>query len=327
MSDDDDLALRRKALALQEQALAVQAKALATQEAALRTQRKHFWAVIAAATVAAFSFGGVVWNQISNQSRAAAAQEAATKQVAAAGAQAQELATATRNGIRTQLYKSYEHQIDATHQWDFLNSLYTTLPAAMSGDSFRTNLLGMLTTDQLVLRAGTAEAPYDSMFGADAFSDARRSGTEDVRRAYVHAQEVFYSLHVTFDYAMDGTLEVGEWNTWRETLLEMNAHPILLAVIWQGARHHYISRSFGEFLRRSLAAAEIPCYVADHRDYERDRAFIALFLPEMMDSNWPGASFPEYYGSSTDKRSDPEKHGDKQKHKTRLDLLCGCETK
>jgi len=119
--------------------------------------------------------------------------------------------------------------------------------------------------------------------------DAKRTGW-----LFLYTQSNLYHVHSAFDYRNDGILTDPEWLTWKNLIREMNAHPVLLTVIWHGYRYRYFSRAFGRFLQQELCANSVPpSGDADSDAYKRGKEFIRVFYPEMLKDDWPNA-LPDY---------------------------------
>ena len=132
------------------------------------------------------------------------------------------------------------------------------------------------------------------MFDAAAFDDPkRREATTQLRRLFLHTQTNFYHIHNAHDYWREGVLVDQEWLTWKNSIRETNAHPMLVTVIWQGYRYRYFSRAFGRFLQQELCAESIPPDHANPEAYIRGKEFIRLYYPEMLKSEWLDA-LPDY---------------------------------
>ena len=197
--------------------------------------------------------------------------------------------------IREQLYQS-EAGLAAFEAGDEIESLATIwamVPPTTTGYEFGAALLGLVTEDPTALKAATAEDLYHSMFDAAVFADAdRRKETHELRRLFLHAQTSFYQVHNAFDYQRDGIITAGEWTTWKNVIREMRAHPMLLAVIWNGHENRYYSRDFAAFLQEELCDNSIPDDV-DPAAYKRGKDFIGIFYSDMLNKDWPN-TLPDY---------------------------------
>jgi len=175
-----------------------------------------------------------------------------------------------RVSIRTQLYQT-EANMAANEAGDSdsaLNTIWALVPHSIRREEYGTVLLQLVTNDKTALEARNAAELYHSMFDAAVFADeSRRAATRTLRRLFLHSQTSFYHIHNAFDYKRDGILSDSEWRTWNGLIREMNAHPMLLAVIWQGYQNRYFSRKYARFLQAELCSETIPTGVADSEVY------------------------------------------------------------
>lgn len=198
--------------------------------------------------------------------------------------------------IRAQLYQT-EAMMSADESGDnesALSTIWAIVPYSIRQEKYGKALLELVTKEKTVLEARNAKELYYSMFGVPALTDeSHQKTTLHLRRLFLFAQTNFYHVHSAFDYNRDGILSDGEWLTWKGLLREVNAHPIILAVIWQGYQNRYFSSDFARFLQTELCSETIPADVADSEAYKRNREFILYFYPEMAKQNWPDA-LPDY---------------------------------
>ncbi|HYC55468.1 MAG TPA: hypothetical protein VEL28_11100 [Candidatus Binatia bacterium] len=198
--------------------------------------------------------------------------------------------------IRGQLYQTEANLAleDATDDAQVLSTLWALVPPRIQRQEYARALLSLATTDETALKATNAASLYHSVFDAKVFSSrTRRRRTAALRRMFLTVQTNFYHVHNAFDYKGDGILDPEEFLTWKGLLREMSAHPLLLAVIWQGHRNRYFSEKFAEFIQRELCPDAMPEDVVGRRAFERNRDFVRYYYPEMVESDWP-KGLPDY---------------------------------
>jgi hypothetical protein len=192
--------------------------------------------------------------------------------------------------IRGQLYQTElgPGADEARDDQQNLTTLWAQAPPNVTDHEFYATLIRLVTDDPTALKSKTAKELYHSMFDATVFADPqRRAATNALRRLFLYTQNNVYHVHNAFDYRKGGILRDEEWITWKNLVCEMNAHPMLLTVIWHGYRYRYFSRDFGRFLQRELFANSAPCGNADSDAYKRGKEFIRVFYPEMLKDDWP----------------------------------------
>jgi hypothetical protein len=198
--------------------------------------------------------------------------------------------------IRGQLYdRQIQMGADMTApDAEILSAMWALVPSQLQPNEVARTFLSLATSDPTALKATNPAELYHSMFDLPVFADRSRSkGTQLLRRLFVYTQDNFYHVHNIFDYQRDGILSQAEWRTWKGTVREMHAHPMLLTVIWQGYENRYFSRQFARWLHTELCPNEIPPDVSDIEAFKRDREFARSFYPEMTRPDWPDA-LPDY---------------------------------
>ncbi|MGC1953562.1 MAG: hypothetical protein WA970_13550, partial [Gammaproteobacteria bacterium] len=144
------------------------------------------------------------------------------------------------------------------------------------------------------VEARTARELYDSMFSVATLADQnRREATKDLRRLFLYIQTNLYHVHNAHDYWRDHILDDAEWITWKNLIRQMNAHPMLLTVIYEGYRNRYFSKKFGQFLKQELCDKVVPPHDPDPEGHKRGREFIGEFYPDMLADDWVN-SLPDY---------------------------------
>jgi hypothetical protein len=141
----------------------------------------------------------------------------------------------------------------------------------------------LITNDPTALAAPNAEDLYYAAFDISALTDStRRDATSELRRTFLHVQSIVYHVQNAFDFRKDQVLTHAEWLTWKGMIGEMNSHPVLMMVIWNGYQNRYLSREFGNFLRKELCGRSPygPEYQA------RNSAFAKYYYPEMFEHDW-----------------------------------------
>ena len=176
-----------------------------------------------------------------------------------------------------------------------LSTNWALVPYSIQGKEYGAELLQLVTSYKPAIESKNAAELYHSMFDAAVFgifdtavaNDSRRNATRHLRRLFFHTQASFYHIHNAFDYNRDRILSDKEWLTWKGLIREMNAHPMLLTVIWQGYQNRYFSRNYAQFLQAELYSGTIPADVADSEVYKRNKEFVLYFYPEMTKQGWP----------------------------------------
>jgi len=183
---------------------------------------------------------------------------------------------------------------EASDEKQNLTTIWVLVPPTVRDQEFAATLVRFVSDDPTALNAKTAGELYYSMFDAATFADPkRRAATNQLRRLFIYTQTTFYHAQVAHDYWRDGILGDQEWLTWKNYIREINAHPMLITVIWQGYRNRYFSRAFGRFLQQELCADSVPSGDADPEAYKRGREFIRFFYADMLKKEWPDA-LPDY---------------------------------
>jgi hypothetical protein len=198
--------------------------------------------------------------------------------------------------IRGQLYQSEAGMAaeEAGDEKQHLTTIWALVPPTVKDQEFATTLVKIVSDDSCAQNAKTAEELYISMFDATTFADPkRRESTNQLRRLFLYTQTNLYHVHNAHDYWKEGVIADPEWTTWKNIIREMNAHPMLITVIWQGHRNQYFSRSFGRFLQQELCADSIPPDHADPEVYKRGKEFIRFYYPNMLKKEWL-AALPDY---------------------------------
>lgn len=197
-----------------------------------------------------------------------------------------------RVAIRGQLYQTENALLgeEGSDNKETFATLWSEFPPEVQGRAYARSLLGLITADSAALTASSAEALHRAIYAPHALRDeARRTQTAELRRLFLFVVSNLYHMHNAFDYSKDGILRPGEWATWKGIIGEMNAHPVLLAVIWHGYQNRYLSRDFGDFLQEEIcgrAARSRPTGV-------RNCEFARAYYPDMFEPGWSDA-LPNY---------------------------------
>jgi len=206
--------------------------------------------------------------------------------------------------IRGQLYQTENALLAAEGADDYqiFASIWASVPPDVSGAPYGQRLLGLITDDPVVLSTPNVEALYHRAYDAVTFADAQACNrtktsadaqacdrTNKLRRLFLFVQSNVYHMHNAFDYYRGGVMNSEEWETWKGLVGEMNAHPVLLMVIWHGYQHRYFSRAFGDFLKEEICGRS--AFGTDYRD--RNCAFARYYYPEMFAPTW-SAALPAY---------------------------------
>jgi hypothetical protein len=204
-----------------------------------------------------------------------------------------------KSSIRAQLYQTQnaataDEAADESADKDIvLDTLWALVPHEIRRENYSTTLLRLVTKDQNALQAKSAAELYHSMFDAEIFNDpTRREQTRALRKLYAYTETNFYLVLNAFDYSRDHILTPGEWRTWKALIHHMHAHPMLLAVIWEGYQYHYFSRRQACFLKDELCSGSLD--VTDAEEFTRDREFVQYFYLEMTQKDWPADTLPNY---------------------------------
>lgn len=203
------------------------------------------------------------------------------------------ISTATnRLAMRSELYQT-ENGFFADEGADTsaaLSSLWARVPPQTVRQEYAAGLLRLITDDSTALAAPNAEALYHAAFDISALTDSSRSdATSELRRTFLHVQSIVYHVQNAFDFRKDNVLTDAEWLTWKGIIGEMNSHPILVMVIWNGYQNRYLSQEFGNFLREELCGRSPygPEYQA------RNCAFAKYYYPRMFERDW-SLALPSY---------------------------------
>ena len=191
--------------------------------------------------------------------------------------------------IRGQLYQSESGMAadEASDEEQNLTTIWTLVPPDVRDQEFAKTLVQLVSDNSEALEAKTAEELYYCMFDVKVFANKdRRKATNQLRRLFLFIQNNIYHMHNAHDAKRDGILSSSEWLTWKNLIREMNAHPMLITVIWQGHRNRYFSKAFGRFLQQELCADSIPSGDADPEAYNRGKEFIGFYYPEMLKKEW-----------------------------------------
>lgn len=197
-----------------------------------------------------------------------------------------------RVAIRGQLYQTENTLIGAegSGERETFATIWTVVSTEVQPDAYARSLLELVTSDSTALAAPTARDLYLALYSREALADERRrSATTEARRLFLQVQSSVYHVHNAHDYRREGVLGPQEWQTWKGLIGEMNAHPILVSVVWHGYQHRYFSRAFGRFLKDEI------CNTAPHgvEHGTRNCTFAREYYPEMFASDWL-ARLPHY---------------------------------
>ena len=195
------------------------------------------------------------------------------------GVQIGQSTKAARIEIRGQLYAG-EFQMSKDEESDTsgtISDLWTGAPPDVSAERYGAHLLSRITTDRTVINAVSADDLLAAVFGTGAEPRPRSMDANNLRRMYLFTQRYFYHIHNAHDYWREGIVADGEWLTWKGILKEMQAHPMLLAVIANGASYQYFSRPFASFLQEEICPS-----IGDDPVAVRNCAFAQRFYPDMF---------------------------------------------
>lgn len=191
----------------------------------------------------------------------------------------------SRVAMRSELYQT-ENGFFETEGADTsaaLSSLWARVPPQISGPDYAIGLLRLITSDSAALAAQNAEALYHAAFDISALADSNRRGaTSELRRTFLQVQSMVYHVQNAFDFENDEVLTYDEWLTWKGIIGEMNAHPVLMMVIWHGYQNRYLSQEFGVFLRDELCNRS----PYGHEHSTRNCTFAKYFYPGMFEDDW-----------------------------------------
>lgn len=182
-----------------------------------------------------------------------------------------------RVAARNQLYDTEQFLAGREIGTPVLAALYVELPRDITPlESFQ-NRIHPLTEDPDVRAAKTVEEYFYAIFARHAKSP--RDALWDSQKLYLHTENWLYHLQVAFDYFDEGIYSQGEWDSWAGWLDDVDAHPSLLAAIFNAHDSNYISAAFARELVDKLTASPDA------------KALIEAVYPEMLTPEWVDSLF------------------------------------
>lgn len=208
-----------------------------------------------------------------------------------------ELKENTRSNLmncRAQIYDNeraiYDREVAETKRG--IGSIYFQPPASIVDVKEYAKLrLRPIAPDSIdaLMAAKNADDLGQIIAGLDSFPTSSKDRSyrisprelDNLRKIYVHMDQILYHLHLAFDYVDELVMEENEWKTWRGMIDAIGPHPLLLICISDGLNSKYMSQSFARELRTALVEADT-----------RNIDVIRYYLPEFLEGNFE--QLPDY---------------------------------
>lgn len=210
--------------------------------------------------------------------------------------QLRESSTQNRVSIRGQLYQTELLYQQETMNDDSLNSLWTTIPSTVTRLNFSKVLLQNISNDSLIYNAKNVEELYKLIWGTDLITkNLTHQNAKNLRKLFLYTQSIIYHLHNVYDYKKEGIIDHVEWETWKGSIREMGAHPIFLAVLYNGIKYKYFSKGFVMVVFEEICTKNPKDLITkeDYLNYNRNRDFISIFYPDFLKKDWIN-TMPDY---------------------------------